>query len=471
MHASRRLAVLLVFVLASSASGQEPRVLNPQVERFVAVNAPVVALTHARVVDGTGAPAREDQTIVIRGETILAVGKTGQVAISQGAQVLDHTGHTVILGIIGLHDHLYWGGTVMMTSYPKLFLAAGVTTIRSTGSLDSYQELNLRRRVSTGEVVGPEVFVTGPYVQGAGQAVGWMHPLNNADEARRLVRYWSEEGVQWFKAYNLVTRDELGAAIDEAHKRGVKVTGHLCSVTFREAVSLGIDNLEHGLTTATEFLPGKQPDVCPPGNADSVYAALDINGAEVQQTIREMVSHRTALTSTLAVGELGSATRVPRDQRVLDALYPGGADQVRKFYDGATPTRADSFHRASLKKAMEFERAFVKAGGLMGAGSDPCCLSQIAGYGDQRNYELLVEAGFTPEQAMQIMTSNGAKILGIAARVGTIAGGQQADLVVLDGNPVASPGDIRKVMLVFRKGLGYDPVKLTDAIKGQVGLR
>ncbi|MBI4502029.1 MAG: amidohydrolase family protein [Gemmatimonadetes bacterium] len=467
MSFTRSSAAALVLLYPALAQAQSP--LNRQVERFVSVNAPVVAITHVRLVDGTGTPAREDQTIVITGAKISAVGKTGQVAIPQGAQVLDRPGHTVIPGIIGLHDHMYYQ-QVMTYSYPKLFLAAGVTTIRTTGSRDSYQELNLQRQINNGEVAGPEVFTTGPYLQGAGQGVGWMHPLNNPDEARRMVRYWSEEGVNWFKAYNLITRDELGAAIDEAHQHGIKVTGHLCSVTFREAVALGIDNLEHGLTTDAEFRPGKEPDKCPPGSGDTVYASLDIKSPAVQQTIKDMVSHGTAMTSTLAVEELSRPTRVPHDQRVLEALAPPYADQVKRFYDSAQ-YRNDSVPRASLKKAMEFEREFVKAGGLLGAGSDPCCLSQIAGYGDQRNYELLVEAGFTPEQAVQIMTANGAQILGIADRTGTVTAGKQADLVVLNGNPVSVPGDIKNVTLVFRRGLGYDPAKLTEAIKGQVGLR
>lgn len=466
----RGVVILAVAIAAPAAAlAQASTGLSPAVQRFVAVNTPVVALTHVKLIDGTGAPARDDQTIVIQNGRITAVGKTGQVTVPAGAQVMDQAGHTVIPGIIGLHDHLYYQ-QVMIYSYPKLFLAAGVTTIRTTGSRDSYQELNLQRQVKSGEAVGPEVFVTGPYVQGAGQGVGWMHPLNSPEEARRMVKYWSEEGVNWFKAYNLITRDELGAAIDEAHKHNVKVTGHLCSVTFREAVALGIDNLEHGLTTDAEFRPGKEPDKCPPGSGDSAYASLDVRSAPVQQTIREMVSHGTAMTSTLAVLEISSATRVPRDQRVLDALAPNYAAQVKAYYDSAQ-FRKDSVPRLALKKAMEFEREFVKAGGLLGAGSDPCCLSEIAGYGDQRNYELLIEAGFSPEQAMQIMTSNGAKILGIADRTGTVTAGKEADLVVVSGDAVATPGSIRNVTLVFSNGVGYDPARLTDAIKGQVGLR
>jgi imidazolonepropionase-like amidohydrolase len=468
MHHRIPLLAVLSWLAPASSLAAQAAVLSPAVQPFVTINAPVVAITGVRLVDGTGTPARTGQTVVLTGDRITAVGPAGQVTVPAGARTIDGAGHTLIPGFVGLHDHLYYS-QVMIFSYPKLFLATGVTTIRTTGSRDSYQELNLRAAIEAGETVGPAVFVTGPYLQGAGRAVGWMHPLNGPEDARRLVRYWAEEGVQWFKAYTLISRTELGAAIDEAHRHGVKVTGHLCSVGFREAVALGIDNIEHGLDTNSEFLPGKQPDACPAGG-DSVYARLDMRSPEVQQTIRDMVARGVSLTSTLAVNELATPTRIPRDQRVLDALHPGAAQSVQKYWDD-NATRNDSVSRAVLRNIMAFEREFVKAGGLLGAGSDPCCLSAIAGYADQRNFEMLVEAGFTGEQAVQVMSANGARILGIADRVGTIAPGLQADLVLLRGDPVRTPADIRNVALVFRKGLGYDPEKLTAAVRGQVGLR
>ena len=475
MVKSTRLSILAAAFLPAVAAAQ-PRPLSRGVEPYVSVNAPVVALTHVRVVDGTGAPAKDDQTILIEGERIRQVGKSGQVSIPAGAQTIDLAGHTVIPGIIGLHDHMYYsssaGGSMkpMLWSYPKLFLSAGVTTIRTTGSVDSYQELNQRAAIEAGQVVGPEIIVTGPYLQGGGPGPGAMHPVSGPDDARRMVRYWAEEGVTWFKAYTQISRADLGAAIDEAHKRGVKVTAHLCSVGFREAVALGIDNLEHGLLTNSEYYSAKQPDACPQASDSAIYGGLDIAGEDVQRTIREMVKRNVALTSTLAVMELSSPSRVPVDQRVLEALFPAASDSVRAWYERGRAAK-DSVSRSVLAKAMAFERAFVKGGGLLAAGSDPCCLSAIAGYADQRNFELLVEAGFTPEQAVQIMTGNGAKVLGIAERVGTIAAGKQADLVVLRGDPTKTPADIRNVTTVFRKGLGYDAAKLTGAVKGLIGIR
>jgi imidazolonepropionase-like amidohydrolase len=467
----RILTVVTAGVVLAGSLGAQARELAPPLRPYVTVNEPVVALTNARVVDGTGTPVKDGQTIIIRGEKIAAVGPAGAVQVPAGARSIDLQGKTVIPGIIGLHDHMYYSGMRFMgSSYPRLYISAGVTTIRTTGSVDAYQELNLKRLSDSLKIVAPTIVVTGPYLQGAGSGFVTMPVLSGPESARRMVRYWAQEGVTWFKAYTQVSRAELGAAIDEAHKHGVKVTAHLCSVGFREAVALGIDALEHGMLTNTEWYTGKKVDQCPQASAGDMYGALDVNSAEVQRTIQEMVKKNVALTSTLDVFELSSPSRVPFDQRVLDAVYPDLAKQVAAYYESGK-TAKDSVEKVAFRKSMDFERAFVKAGGLLGAGSDPCCLSSIAGYGDQRNYELLIEAGFTPEQAVQIMTSNGAKILGFDKWVGTIAAGMQADLVVIAGDPVRTPGDIRNVETVFRRGLGYDAVKLKDSIKGMVGIR
>jgi imidazolonepropionase-like amidohydrolase len=463
----RALALALV-LCPGLASAQASNAARP----FVSVDAPVVALTNVKLIDGTGTPARENQTVVIEGRTIKAVGPSASVKAPANARVVDLAGHTLIPGLVGLHDHMYYNSRMQMASYPKLFLAAGVTTIRTTGSYDSYQELNLKRNIEEGRMVGPTIYVTGPYLQGPGPGPGAMHALSGEADARRMVKYWADEGVTWFKAYTQISRAELGAAIDEAHKHGVKVTAHLCSVGFREAVALGIDNLEHGLLVNTEYSPQKQPDRCP-GVADTAYAALDVNSAAVQQTFREMIARNVAMTSTLAVMEVGLASRVPFDQRVLDALFPESRDAMSRYYEsGKSPERAkrDEMGIKALKKAMEYERAFVKAGGLLAAGADPCCVVAIAGYADQRNFELLVEAGFTAEQAVQIMSANGAKVLGGADRFGSIKPGLNADLVVLRGDPTRNPSDIRNVVTVFKQGTGYDSAKLTEAVKGRIGI-
>ncbi|MBK8247902.1 MAG: amidohydrolase family protein [Gemmatimonadetes bacterium] len=467
---------LLLGLLVVPALGAQPRTISPTIRAYVSHDAPVIAIRDVRVLDGTTAPPREGQTVLIRGDRIAAVGASGSVAVPPEAQVIDGRGHTLIPGLVGLHDHMYYssaaGGSMkmMLQSYPRLFLGAGVTTVRTAGSTDSYQELNTRAAIERGVIPGPTMFVTGPYLQGPGPGPGAMHPVDGPEDARRMVRYWAEEGVTWFKAYTQISRAALGAAIDEAHARGVRVTAHLCSVGYREAVALGIDNLEHGLFANTEFFRNKQPDVCPTAGDSAVFAQAGVENPDVQRTIQEMLARKVSLTSTLAVYETSTPSRVPRDQRVLDALMPEAAQAVGRWYDSAANAK-DAVARDVLRKTMAFEVAYLRAGGLLAAGSDPCCLHVIAGYGDQRNYELLVEAGLSPVEAVAVMTRNGARVLGIDKDVGTVEAGKQADLVLLRGNLTESPTVIRNTVTVFRRGTGFDSRRLIESIKGQVGIK
>jgi imidazolonepropionase-like amidohydrolase len=462
------------FLLGSSNLAAQRPQLSQGARRFVSVDTPVVALTHVRVVDGTGAAPADDQTIVISNGRIQQVGPAASVRPPAGARVMDLTGHTVIPGIVGMHDHTFYttsARSVQMNSTgPVLYLASGVTTIRTTGSMSPYSELNLKRVIENGNMAGPRMFVTGPYLTGETGA-GSMQRLMTPEAARRTVDYWADEGASWLKFYTTVSRDVMGAAIDQAHKRGLKVTGHLCSVSFKEAVALGIDNLEHGLFTNTDYDPAKTPDVCPGGSAAKLET-LDMKGQGVQETIKAMVDGKVALTSTLAIYEAFVPNRPPLEQRTLDAMSP----EVRSEYLMSRARLAEpgsfGFSPIVFRKAQEFEYAFSKAGGLLAAGVDPTGNGgALPGFGDQRNYELLIEAGFTPVETVRIMTLNGATVLGIADRLGSIAAGKVADLVVINGDPVSKPAEIRKVVTVFKDGIGYDSPRMIESVRGLVGIR
>jgi imidazolonepropionase-like amidohydrolase len=328
----------------------------------------------------------------------------------------------------------------------------------------------MKRAIDRGEVPGPRLHLTGPYLTGAGGAAT-MAQISTPEEARRIVNYWADEGVTWFKAYTDISREALGAAIQEAHKRGLKFTGHLCSVSFREAVALGIDNLEHGMFTNSDYVPNRVPDRC---SSDMRGSLLNVamDGPEVQQTIRDMVSHKVAMSSTLAVYELSYPDRPPLEERVLAALAPEAREEYLSTRRETSARAAGSSMPELFRRAQAFERAFVKAGGLLGAGVDPTGMGgALPGFGDQRNYELLIEAGFSPVEAIQIMTLNGAKILGVDDRLGSIAAGKIADLLIVRGNLIATPSEIRNVAYVFKDGVGYDSTKLIASVKGLVGIR
>jgi hypothetical protein len=460
-------------LLCVSVISAQPRPLAPNVARYVSVNAPVVALTHVRVVDGTGAPAREDQTIIVRDSRIEAVGSASTAKIPAGAQVLDLTGSTVIPGLVGLHEHTWFGGmqvsTPMSVTAPLLYLGLGVTTAMTAGTMFAYQELNLQRAVDAGVVPGPRFLIAGPYLSaGPPSAASGDRLLTTPEETRRVIAYWASEGATWFKFLGGETRAELAAGIKEAHARGLKVTGHLCSITFTEASELGIDLLQHGFITNSDYVPGKKPDVCPPENM-KVQADVDVNSPEVQASIRAIVSHGTAVASTLGVYETFVPERAHLDSAAMEMLSPAARAEVQANNAGLAQSGFTVPVRL-LKKMMEWERAFVRAGGLLGAGCDPWGTGYLPGFGDLRNYEMLIEAGFTAEETVRIMTLNGARIVGKDKETGSIVPGKMADLVVIRGNPVQTPHDIYNVVTVFKGGVGYDSMKLREGAKGRVGV-
>jgi imidazolonepropionase-like amidohydrolase len=439
-----------------------------------------------RVIDGTGAAPVEDQRIDIEGGKISRV-QSAKVkgALPANAKVLDLSGKTVIPGLVGMHEHLFYTGpdrgkdglpfwVEMIDSGPRLYLAGGVTTARTTGSMEPYTDLSLKKLIDKGEKPGPKLRITGPYIGDLLSIAPQLHTLSDPEDAGRTVDYWAAEGVTSFKAYMGIKPEELKVAVEHAHAKGLKITGHLCAVGFREAAALGIDNLEHGIVVDTEFLPGKKPGICPAKEAAEDFAKnVDIEGAPVQDMIRDLVSHHVAVTSTLAVFEITVPNKPTMSKmlRAQDALSPAAWSTYLRVRS-AIAEENDPLSAVSLKKEMQFERDFVKAGGLLLAGCDPTSFGGVLpGFGDQRGIELLVDAGFTAVEAIHIATQNGAIFLGESDSIGSIAAGKAADLVVIAGNPAQNIDDIEKVQIVFKDGMGFDPVKLTRSVQGLVGQR
>ncbi len=468
---------------AQTPGAKVPETLQP----FVKIDATAVVLENVRVIDGTGAAAKENQMVVIQNGKITSVGpQTGDQLLPTGAKVIDLTGKTVFPGLVGMHEHLFYplpdGGPGLLPLYgemadsaPRLYLAGGVTTARTAGSLEPYTDISVKQAIDSGKIPGPKLFLTGPYLEGSPSIGPQLHELTGPDDAARMVDYWAQEGMTSFKAYMHITPEELKAAVDHAHQHGLKITGHLCAVGFKEAAALGIDNLEHGLAVDTEFYAEKKTGVCPGQHpAQAALAKMDVEGPEIQGTIKDLIAHHVAVTSTLAIFESFVPNRPPMSQemRVRTSLLPDAWGSYAATRAGIAEHEADATWTTLLKIEEQFERDFVKQGGVLMAGCDPTGYGGVLpGFGDQRNLELLVEAGFTPEEAIHIATQNGAQWLGEDARLGTIAAGKAADLVVVDGNPAKNIADVEKVETVFKDGVGYDPQKLIASVRGLVGLR
>ena len=480
------LILSVILALPLCANAQESASLSPPVQKYVRVKGPKVVLEHVRVIDGTGRQPLEDQNVVIERGKITAVQTGANTPAIEGTTVLDLRGYTVMPGIVGMHNHLFYVGRPnedsqwnfeppalvpqMTFSAPRLYLAGGVTTMRTTGSVETYTDLNLKRAIDEGKLPGPHIDVTGPYLEGPNSYFLQMHQLSGPDEARQMVDYWAERGVTSFKAYTNITRAELKAAIEAAHKRGLKITGHLCSVTYKEAAELGIDDLEHGFFVNTQLDPDKKPDLCTESRGDYTLEHMPTNSAEAKDLIETLVRHHVAITSTLPVVESSIPGRPPLRQQVLDAMTPEAREDYlyRRERPASKPPKEDL--AMLFKRDMELEYAFAQAGGLLLAGPDPTGNGGVVpGFGDQREIELLVEAGFSPVEAIKIATLNGATYMGKEDQIGTIAAGKNADLVVIKGDPGSHISDIENVEIVFKDGVGYDSQKLIESVKGRYG--
>jgi enamidase len=452
--------------------------LAAPVREFVVEHAPHVLLDNVRLIDGTGAPARTSMSVLISNGRIAAVGPAGAVSLPAGlgageGSVVDGSGATVLPGLVMLHEHMFYpsGAARYNTneqSFPPLYLGGGVTTMRTGGTVDPYSDLSTRRLIDQGRIVGPKMDVTGPYLEGPDGFIRSFPQLATPDEARDHVNFWMDRGVTSFKAYNLITREVLKAAVDAAHARGAKVTGHLCSITYREAADLGIDNLEHGFFAATDWVQGKEPDQCPRGAAAS-YLALDLEGRDFLDVVDHLVERGVAITSTLNVVERRAEDRPPPPAGARAAMLP----ELRQRVMDAVSNRVSERGSALLERYMEMERIFFQRGGHLVVGTDPTGAGDVVpGYANQRSLQLLMEMGLSVEEAVMVATLNGARYLERDAEIGSVEQGKVADLVLLEGDPAVDPEALRRMRIVFKDGVGYDSAALLEAgSSGWVGVR
>ena len=446
------------------------------VKQFISISSDTLALTHAKVIDGTGGPAKNDQTILIIKGRIIRAGNTNNISIPPAAKRIDCTGKTIIPGMIMMHEHLFYGesmppyylGLEMPVSFPKLYLAGGVTTMRTTGTVEPQTDLNIKKWIDAGKMAGPDIDVTAPYIEREFFPIPEIQFIKSPEEAEQEVNHWITRGCTSFKAYMNITKDDLKKVIAAAHKNNLKVTGHLCSITYREAAELGIDNLEHGFIPSSDFVTGKKENVCPFVAVTPSLKNLELNSEAMKNLMLFLIEKKVSLTSTLPVFEPNTGRE----------LIPGGGENalalqikeaVEKNYKASLGK--DSSDIVFFKKEMAWEKKFVELGGRLMAGVDPTGSGRtIPGYADRHTLELLVEAGFNFSMAVKICSLNAAEYLGRDKEIGTIAVGKRADLVLINGDPEKQIKDVRNTEIVFKNGVGFDSKKLFESVNGKVGL-
>jgi len=464
---------IAVFLIGFHINAQE---FTPQVKAFIAIDTSIVAITNVTVVDGTGGNVKEGQTILISDGIIQDIGNAVSVVIPKNSLIINGTGKTVIPGLVMLHEHLFyskpfenWFSVGQMTfTFPRLYLAGGVTTMRTGGSIQPQTDLNVKKWIDEGKMTGPKMDVTGPFIEREGYEIPELGNIAGTAEVSQLVNYWADKGVTSFKVYNHITKEDLRVCVAEAHKRGLKVTGHLCSLTYEEASNIGIDNLEHGFMVSSDFIDGKIEDMCDPFKARKSLMNTDVDDPKMDALMNLLIKNNTTITTTPVVFEPYTGYEVVPGGG-LNAMIPQLQEDLQAKYDRAI--NKDSTSIALFKKDLEWTKRFYEKGGKLVAGTDPTGAGRtVAGYANQRTIEILVEAGFSLPDAIKIGTLNGAEFLNRQKEVGSIEKGKKADLLLIDGDLREDIKNIRKMEIVFKDGVGFDSKKLFESVQGKVGL-
>lgn len=411
--------------LSRLATGDElkrmGRGMVPGMHSFLPLQSSTFALTDGRVIDATGAPAIEHATVIVRNGRIDRVGPSASTPVPRGVPAVNVEGKTILPGLWDMHAH------VGQVEWGPVYLAAGVTTARDMGG-EFDVVTALRDAWNNGRALGPRLLLAG-LVDGPGPGAFGAVTAGTPDEARAVVARYKAANFQQMKVYQILARPQVAAVIDAAHRSGMTVTGHIpTGLTLRDVVEMGFDNVAHLVVRGT---PGSD---------------------ELRDTILFLKAHGTVMDPTISWNEmLGRSAETP-----LIDIEPGlahVAPVLRRLLESAnggnvTPGQA----RERLERSLAIVKALYDAGIPIVVGTD----KGVPGVSVDRGIELYVRAGIPSMDAIREATAIPAKVMGLAADTGTLVAGHRADLIVVDGNPLARISDIRNVSLVCTNGRLYD---------------
>jgi imidazolonepropionase-like amidohydrolase len=451
-------------VLALGLALQTPVRSQPSSDplaRYLKHEGTTFVLENARLIDGTGAAARDGVTLIVEDGRITYLGAARR-SLPPRAERIDLTGHTILPGLIMMHEHInYFSGAMvwnaMPGSVPKLLLAAGVTTARTAGSEAPQVDLNLKRRIDGGRVPGPQFFVTGGYLNGPAGGFLGDNAVETADEAAAVTAFWIARGATSIKVYSDLAPAALRGAVDEATRSGMHVAGHLGELSCTQAAQAGIHTIEHGLASCMKDF-GIAPDALG-------RFRYDPSSAEARALVALLVANKTVVVATPAVTE-----PFERSEEELSMLSPDQRQRHAELIASRPPWLPSIEDQASWNEANRaFERDFVARGGRLLIGGDASDFGLVPGFANHHSMIALARAGFAPLEVIRFATADAARFLGLDRR-GTVTTGNFADLLIVKGAPDRDMAAIRDVSIVFKDGRAFDPAKLRAAAKGKLGI-
>jgi imidazolonepropionase-like amidohydrolase len=416
-----------------------------------------IALTHANLFDADTATVLKDQTVVVSGNRIRAVGSSKEVKTPAGAEVIDASGKTLLPGLWDMHAHV-------SDNDGLLNLAAGVTTVRDLAN-DTDTLLARRKRIEEGTEIGTRIVIAG-ILDGPGPYQGPTKVLVATEqEARAAVDNYKKLGYVQTKIYSSVKPSLVPAIIDESHKNGMRVSGHIpAQMTAAQCVKLGYDEIQHANFLLLNFMPDVEDTNTTKRFTEVAKRGhdIDLTSPEVQSFVKLLLDHHTTLDPTLSAFEdmfTAGPGQIPRGFQPVASRLPS---QVRRslLSAGLTPPAGMSErYNQSFDKMIDLVGMLYRAGVPIEAGTD-----NLAGFALHRELELDVKAGIPPEKVLQNATLGAARIMSMDNDLGSITSGKLADLTLVDGDPTEDISDIRKTSLVVKDGVIYKPAELYSAL-------
>jgi imidazolonepropionase-like amidohydrolase len=411
-----------------------------------------IALVGGTLIDGTGRDPVPDSVVVIEKGRIVDAGPKSRVKIPSGAQKVDARGKTILPGLWDMHAHfeqVEWG---------PIYLAAGATTVRDCGNEFEFITA-VRDAVANGRGLGPRLLLAG-IVDGTGPSAIGVARVDTPEQAKMWTDRYHDAGFQQMKIYSSVKLEELKDVADEAHRLGMTVTGHVpIGLNAYQTIEAGQDQINH-IPYIVDIMVPPLPDDASRLDHANAGANLDLNSPEVRKAIGFLVEHGTVVDPTIALFEFLTASTAKPAASIEPGVVKVAPELQAILEDVGPPSPYADINEKVFAKELAVIGALHKAGVPIVAGTD----QTVPGHSLHREIELYVQAGFTPMEAIQAATIVPARMMGLDKEVGTVEPGKRADVIILDGNPLESIHNIRKVEFVITNGTMYNCAELWRSV-------
>jgi len=411
-----------------------------------------IALVGGTLIDGTGRDPVPDSVVVIEKGRIVEAGPKSRVKIPSGAQKVDVRGKTILPGLWDMHAHfeqVEWG---------PIYLAAGATTVRDCGNEFEFITA-VRDAVASGHGLGPRLLLAG-IVDGTGPSALGVARVDTPEQAKMWTDKYHDAGFQQMKIYSSVKLEEVKDVAEEAHRLGMTVTGHVpIGLNAYQTIEAGQDQINHIPYIVDIMVPTLPADASRLDHANAA-ANLDLNSPAAQQAIAFLVQHGTVVDPTLALFEFFSASTAKPAASIEPGVLKVAPELQAILADVGPPSPQAEIREKVFAKELAVVGALHKAGVPIVAGTD----QTVPGHSLHREIELYVQAGFTPMEAIQAATIVPARVMGLDKEIGTVEAGKRADVIILDGNPLESIRNVRKVEFVITNGIMYNCAELWRSV-------